>query len=92
MLLSKIARNHQEDTLSDVIWCICKQDEEFARDIISKFIKISSDFQLIDIVRNFTIQYRLMPDITFILRHKKYNKIIYLLIETKITASPNTYK
>ena len=91
MLLQKIARNHAEDTLSDVIWCICKQDAGFAEQLISKFILFSDDFSVIDIVRNYIITDGYIPDLTFLLRHNKTNKIIYLIIETKITASQNIY-
>ncbi len=33
-----------------------------------------------------------MPDLTFLLGHKKTNKIIYILIETKITATQNIHE
>lgn len=91
MLLSKIARNHAEDTISDVIWCICKQDIEFAEELISNYINFISDFTIIDIVRNLIITDGYMPDLTFLLRHKKTKGIVYIIIETKITASQNIY-
>lgn len=91
MLLRKLARNHAEDTLSDVVWCLCKQDSDFAKKLISEFILFSDDFSVVDIVRNYVITNGCMPDLTFLLRHKKTNQIVYLIIETKITASQNIY-
>jgi hypothetical protein len=91
MLIKKIARNHPEDTLSDIIWCLCKQDNNFAKTILSKFVSFIEDFDIIDIVRNYVLKDGYMPDLTFLLRHKKKNKIIYIIIETKIEASQNIY-
>ena len=93
MLLQKIARNHPEDTVSDIIWYICKQDQDFARKLISPFISCSyiNEFTIIDVVRNYIISDGYIPDLTFLLGHKKSNKIIYIIIETKITATQNIY-
>ena len=94
MLLQKIARNHPEDTVSDIIWYICKQDQNFTRKLISPFISSShlNEFTIIDIVRNYIISDGYIPDLTFLLSHKETNKIIYIIIETKITATQNIHQ
>lgn len=92
MLLQKIARNHPEDTVSDIIWYICKKDPSFAENLISPFISYLNEFTIIDIVRNYIISDGYIPDLTFLLSHKETNKIIYIIIETKITASQNIHE
>ena len=92
MLLQKIARNHPEDTVSDIIWYICKNDPSFAKNLISPFISSLNEFTIIDIVRNYIISDGYMPDLTFLLSHKETNKIIYIIIETKITATQNIHQ
>ncbi|MCF8055027.1 MAG: hypothetical protein K9K37_00115 [Desulfocapsa sp.] len=91
MLLHKMARNHLEDTVSDILWYICKKDSLFAKKLLSQFTDPTSDFTVIDITRNYMIYDGFMPDLTFLLHHNKTNKINYIVMETRITTKQNIH-
>jgi hypothetical protein len=89
MLLQNIVRNHPEDTVSDILWYICKKDYIFSRELLSRFIYQLDDFSIIDVIRNYIIYDGVTPDLTILLQHKKTNELIYIIIETDITVKDN---
>ena len=92
MLLQKIARSHPEDSVSDIIWYICKKDTLFAKKFIAQFLPPESDFTVLDIARNHMVHDGFMPDLTFLLHHRKSNTINYIVMETRIAAKQNIHE
>ena len=92
MILRKLARNHPEDTISDVLWAIFKEkDNGFDIHFAKQFINNINDYTIVDIVRHYPIPGRYKPDITFILRKGIRGKLNFLHIETKLGSRENKY-
>lgn len=92
MILRKLARNHPEDTISDVLWAIFKEeDNEFDIHFAKQFINNINDYTIIDTVRNYPIPGNYKPDITFILRKGIRGKLNFFHIETKLGSRENKY-
>lgn len=87
-IIEKLARNHPEDSVSDVLCIIFNEDKDFARKFLKKIHKLKY-FEIISIIRNYSLSTGKKPDITFVVKKKGKNRLNYFHIETKITATEN---
>ena len=90
-ILKKLARNHPEDTVSDVLQVIFKEHVDVTAGFLKNFIPDINKYTIIDVARNFIVNGRYRPDLTIILRRGVRGQLNFFHIETKITARENKY-
>ena len=87
-IIEKLARNHPEDSVSDVLCMIFNEDKSLAKKFLQDRHKIKG-FEILSVIRNYSLQTGKKPDITFIVRKKRGKSINFFHVETKITATEN---
>jgi len=92
-ILKKLARNHPEDTISDVLVHLFSEHRPLALFFLKKtnYIKDDEDYRILSVARNFTISGKYKPDITFLVRKGEKGNVNHIFCETKITANENRY-